>query len=153
LAGGCRNLIIDTNLFLVLVIGGVDDGVHIKKSNRLNKFSVRDYDLLLRVMLDYDEVFITPYIAAEVSNLIDLHGEAAKKAYMIAQILFKQFPQVDTNIAVDSGSADFIYYGITDSSLSRLAKDYVILTDDSRILPALFNSCAKNIIPYSCLQA
>lgn len=53
-------------------------------------------------MVNHQEVCITPYIAAEVSNLIDLHGYMARLAYETARILFAQFSPIHSDIAADS---------------------------------------------------
>ena len=83
-----KNLIIDTNLLLLLVIGAVEGGRHIKNSKRLGAFDLDDYNTVLKIMATYDEIFITPYIATEVSNLIDLNGNPGVLAYKIARELF-----------------------------------------------------------------
>ena len=56
-----KHLIIDTNLLVLLVIGAVEEGIHIRNSKRLNAFDISDYDKVLNIMDDYDDVFITPY--------------------------------------------------------------------------------------------
>lgn len=141
-------LIIDTNLLLLLVIGAVEGGRHIQNSNRLNGFDLEDYDVVLEVLKRHEAVFITPYIAAEVSNLIDLKGRASRLAYEIARALFAQFNQIESDIIEDSESEDFLNFGITDSSLIRLAPKYTILTNDDRLLGPLFKAGPSNIIPY-----
>lgn len=120
-------LIIDTNLLLLLVIGAVEGGRHIKNSNRLSAFNESDYQKILKIMSDYDEIYITPYIATEVSNLIDLNGQAKLLAYQFAQEFFCHYcKKIDVEINEDCKSPFFIHYGITDSSLIRLAPNYFI---------------------------
>jgi hypothetical protein len=100
-------------------------------------------------MSEYDEVFITPYIATEVSNLIDLDGHAGLLAYRVAQEFFcKQFKKIDVEIDKDCESEFFLRFGISDSSLIRLAPNYFILTCDHRLLGPLFESSMDTIIPY-----
>lgn len=147
-----KKLIIDTNLLLLLVIGAVEGGRHIKNSKRLNKFTLQDYQTVIDVMVNHQEVCITPYIAAEVSNLIDLHGYASRLAYETARILFSQFRQIHSDIATDSAQHTFLAYGLTDSSLVRLAADHTILTDDQRLFGALFSACAENILPFEVVR-
>lgn len=89
-----KRLIIDTNLVLLLVIGAVEGGRHIKNSKRLDAFSRMDYDNILKIVAEHDDVFITTYIATEVSNLIDLNGYAKILAYEIAQNLFCNFKKM-----------------------------------------------------------
>jgi hypothetical protein len=145
---GKSELIIDTNLLLLLVIGAVEGGRHISTSNRLNKFTIKDYDLILKIMDNYKAVAITPYIATEVSNLIDLDGRASDLAYNIAGVLFSQFNQINSNIIDDVSHPAFPVFGITDCSLIKLAEDYVILTDDNRLLNSLYDSNFENVLPF-----
>jgi hypothetical protein len=42
-------LIIDTNLLLLLIIGSVDDGIHINKSSRLSSYNIEDFDNILEI--------------------------------------------------------------------------------------------------------
>ena len=143
-------LIIDSNLLLLLVIGAVEDGRHIKNSKRLNAFTSLDYDNVLKIMYEYDEIYITPYIATEVSNLIDLNGSARLLAFEFARELFcSQCKKIDVEIDNDCDSELFLRYGITDSSLIKLAPDYFILTCDYRLLEELFKINMNNIIPYN----
>lgn len=146
-----KRLIIDTNLLLLLVIGAVEGGRHIRNSDRLNAFTTLEYDNILKIMAEYDDIFITPYIATEVSNLIDLDGHARTLAYEIAQNLFsKEFKKIEVDLATDCDSEFFGRFGITDASLINLAPDYYILTSDHRLLGPLFASSPDTIIPFSC---
>lgn len=149
---GKKKLIIDTNLLLLLVIGAVEGGRHIQNSKRLNKLTLQDYDAILDVMASHQEICITHYIATEVSNLIDLTGYASRLAYETARILFSQFRQIHSDIATDSAQHTFLAYGLTDSSLVRLAIDHTILTDDQRLFGALFSACAENILPFEVVR-
>jgi hypothetical protein len=142
-----KHLIIDTNLLLLLVIGAVEEGRHIRNSKRLKAFTINDYDNVLEIIKNHDAVFITPYIATEVSNLIDLDGDARLLAYQFARILFSEFKKIDIDIDADCNSSFFLEFGITDSSLIRLAPNYFILTCDYRMLGPL-NNTSQNIIPY-----
>lgn len=143
-----HRLIIDTNLLLLLVIGAVEGGRHISTSKRLSNFSIDDYDNVLRIMGRYQDVCITPYIATEVSNLIDLNGHSRQLAFMIARELFSNFIELDTNIVLDSASEIFNLYGITDSSLIQLASSHFVLTADTRLFAELFQASQENILPY-----
>lgn len=148
-----RKLIIDTNLFLLLVIGSVEERRHIAKSNRLNDYTEDDFDVLLEVMQAHGEVCLTPYIAAEVSNLIDLHGEAKDKAFGFAKYYFSTFTQIETSLRVDTDLIDFLRYGLTDSSLASLCSEYNVVTNDNRLLPALFAVSQDNVIPFEAARA
>ncbi|MBD8570708.1 hypothetical protein IFT86_16930 [Pseudomonas syringae] len=139
-------LIIDTNLLLLLVIGSIEDGRHISNSKRLKDYNESDYQIVVRFMGGFSDVYITPYIATEVSNLIDLNGHARIMAFEAAQLLFSQFQQIDTNIATDSEIKLFSIYGLTDTSLIGLVSEYTILTNDGRMSGALYAVNGENVV-------
>lgn len=143
-----KRLIIDTNLLLLLVIGMVEEGRHIRNSKRLKAFNTSDYDKVVKIMSGYDEVHITPYIATEISNLIDLDGHAKSLAYQAAKYLFSLFKKIDVDIDTDCESEYFLKFGITDSSIINLAPNYFILTCDHRMLEPLYKNSKDTIIPY-----
>ena len=145
-------LIIDTNLLLLLIIGSVDDGIYINKSSRLSSYNIEDFDNILEIIANTKEIYITPYIATEVSNLIDLKGNLKDKAFEICREIFKNFKQVDIDIHSDISEDSFIYFGLTDASLVKLAPKYFILTADNRLLGELYKSCPENILPYELLR-
>lgn len=141
-------LVIDTNLLLLLVIGAVEDGRHISTSKRLGVFKTIDYYNILDIISKFSEVCITSYIATEVSNLIDLHGNSGMIAYSVARELFSIFTEIDTEIKTDCLPDYFHYYGITDSSLIHLVPDCKILTSDHRLCTMLYEVNPENVIEY-----
>ena len=141
-------LLIDTNLLLLMIIGGVDNGRYIEKSKRLGSFCIEDYHRLWKIVAEYKEVYITPYIAAEVSNLIDLDAYAHEKAFKIAREIFGIFSQAQTLISKDCEHEFFINFGLTDSSIINLSKDFDILTNDQRMLTPLYATNPNGVIPY-----
>lgn len=142
-------LLIDTNLLLVMIIGSIDNGRYIEKSKRLGKFCVKDYEILWKFAGSYNEIWLTPYIAAEVSNLIDLDDYARVKAFGIAREIFARFKQVDVSIVEDCRNDLFVKFGLTDNSIINLCKDIDILTSDGRMLHSLYNASPHRIVPYT----
>ena len=141
-------LLIDTNLLLVMIIGGVEEGRYIEKSKRLGRFCVEDYYRLWDLVKDYKEVWITPYIAAEVSNLIDLDGYAGIKAFELAREIFSTFRQTRTLISDDCKGEFFLRFGLTDNSIINLSKDLDILTSDSRMLTPLYETNHDRVVTF-----
>jgi rRNA-processing protein FCF1 len=140
--------IIDSNLLLLFIIGSVDNGIYIKKSKRLNAFTKEDYEIVANVLSkNASEVGITPYIAAEVSNLIDLTGDAGVKAFEFARLIFSGCTQIQSSIAKDTQGDTFLRFGITDNALIELANEYIIFTNDNKLLPALYEINSKNVLP------
>lgn len=144
-----RKLIIDTNLLLLLIIGAVEEGRHITSSKRLDGYTKDDYKNIWSIVSSYDKVYITPYIATEISNLIDLTGHSKEIAYQIAYLLFTKFFEIETEINKDCSHELFAAFGITDCSLLRLSTEYNILTADHRLCTLLYNIAPNNVIQYS----
>ena len=63
-----KQIVVDTNLLLLLVIGITDRSL-IAKHKRTRSFEAEDFDLLVSVLAGYDQVVVTPHIMTEVSNL------------------------------------------------------------------------------------
>ena len=143
-----QRLLIDTNLWLVMIIGAVDEGKYFAKSKRLGSYSREDFEILWKIFGSYEEVWITPYIAAEVSNLIDLNGEAGVKAYAIAKEVFSRLKQVESSIAKDCENDFYTSFGLTDGSIIQLSKKVDVLTNDKRMLGPLYKVGGENVIPY-----
>lgn len=147
-----KGLLIDTNLLLVMIIGSLEGGRYIKKSKRLDKFCVEDYHLLWQIVKnysdDYSDIWITPYIAAEVSNLIDLHGQARTDVLEIAREIFSLLKQAETLIAEDCKGNFFLEFGLTDNSIIRLSEKFDIITNDHRMATPLFTISPERIMPY-----
>lgn len=142
-----RGLLIDANLLVLMIIGRVGDGHFIGSSDRLNDYCLEDYDKLWQFVRSYEEIFITPYIAAEVSNLIDLKGRARDEAFEIAKLIFQEFKQMETSIAKDCANLAFIKFGLTDTSIIASSEDIDILTNDHRMLNML--SSNNQVLPYT----
>ncbi len=64
-----RSALLDSNLWVLLIIGTADRD-YISTHKRTNMFVVEDYDLLMRVLGGYEQLWITSHCLAEVSNLL-----------------------------------------------------------------------------------
>lgn len=141
-------LLIDANLLLLMIIGGVDEGRYIEKSKRLGAFCIEDYRDLWELVKGYKEIFITPYIATEVSNLIDLDGQAGIRAFKVAREIFGWFKQAETLVSDDCKGKFFLEFGLTDNSIITLSNRFDVLTNDNRIVLLLHAARYGSVIPY-----
>lgn len=146
-----KGLIIDANLLLLLVVGAVDEGRHITKSKRLKAYTLHDFDTLTR-FIENKTLFLTPYLATEVSNLIDFSGELREKVFKFTQIFFSHFQEIPVKIKKDTRSPSFIRFGLTDASLVSLASEYEVLTNDNRLLPDLYSESKYTIYPFNLVK-
>ncbi len=139
-------VIIDTNILLLLVIGSVRNGELISKSNRLKRYTIEDYEYASRLFLSTTERYITSYVAAELSNLIDLKGENRMEVFENARLILSNMKQVDCLIKKDVENENFIKYGITDNSIIYLAQSYTIITDDHRMSGVIRKNYPNNVL-------
>ncbi|HIE9720946.1 TPA: hypothetical protein ACXRZE_004659 [Klebsiella variicola subsp. variicola] len=141
--------LIDTNLLLLFVIGSVDNGAFIKSSKRLKAFSYSDYQLLVDFIGDYDNFATTPYILAEVSNLIDLSDYAADEAYKSLKLVSEIAEIIDVDPPLDTNHTHFFRYGLTDVNILKIALTRPILTADERLSSFAYSLCpASNIFQW-----
>ncbi|NLB31569.1 MAG: hypothetical protein GX822_07940 [Alcaligenaceae bacterium] len=106
------------------------------------------YYLLWKLVQGYKDVWITPYIATEVSNLIDLNGQAKIRVFELAREVFALFKEVETLVAEDCKDDFFLEFGLTDSSIIKLSEKFDIITNDHRMANPLFKANPDRIIPY-----
>ena len=66
-------LLVDTNLLVLYVVGGVNRN-RIDTFKRTTRYTKSDYDLLLRVIAKFNPLYAVAHVLAEVSNLTDLPG-------------------------------------------------------------------------------
>lgn len=130
-----KGVLIDTNILLLYFVGTVNRE-RISKFNRTQQFLPEDYDLLLRVLSYFQNIFITPNILTEVNSLINQIGEPERSlsftvfAQGISNFLNESY--VESKVAVRN--EQFVRFGLTDLGILNLAKNqYLVLTDDLKL--------------------
>lgn len=141
-------LLLDTNLFVVLIIGLIDKG-EIGRNKRTQAYSQEDFELLFEFINYFTNIVITPQILAETSNLIDVFTREKKSApfLVLKQLLedgqFKEESIPSIKIVKTHG---FERFGLTDSGLVELAAGkYLILTDDLKVANYAYEQLADII--------
>ena len=134
-----RGLLIDSNLALLYLVGRHDvrligDG----KYNKLSKYDLEDYRLLVRLKSIFRKAVTTPHVLTEVSNLASDLPEQTKSACL--KKFHETFVEID-ELSVASMEAaqwqDFHFLGLTDSGLALVSREYLIVTDDARLVTKL----------------
>jgi hypothetical protein len=130
-----RQLALDANLLVLLIVGSVRPSL-VRTHRRLDGYSEQDFTLLGDVVKQASDVSVTPYVLAEVSNLINYGGSAEDKAGF-RQIFRSLVPRL-TEVKVSSTAAvavnEFMWLDLTDSGwLVCLNKRQILLTDDDKL--------------------
>ena len=124
-------VLVDTNL-LVLFIVGTASPSYIQRHKRLTEFDEEDYKLLVRLLSNASDVFVTPNTLTETSNLAGYISEPARsQVYRVLQKITNE----STEIVIPSKSAvartEFIRLGLTDAALIHATtENTVLLTAD-----------------------
>lgn len=131
-----RTLLLDTNLLLLLFIGGKDP-LMIPKSRTLSAFEEEDYDLLAQIIKDnsFNRLVTTPHIMTEVSNLLGKERSdiRASGRDAMAEFLGKCVEHADESAVLASDPA-FRRLGLTDVAIAVASRlPAFVLTNDAAL--------------------
>jgi len=137
-------LLIDTNLLVLFRVGRVNPA-RIPVFKRTSRYDRGDFELLVRFMGEFKEIYTVAHVLAEVSNLTDLNGQERLLARRIlaSKIAVLQEPHVSSRQA--AGGPPYERLGLADSAISIVAREKkcTVLTDDLD----LYDSLVKERLP------
>jgi hypothetical protein len=126
-----RQLILDTNLLLLLIVGSASRD-YISKHKRLKAYSEKDFDILMKIISIVPNVFVTPNILTETSNLAGHIPEPARTK--IFNFFRDYIPSADEHYCESRRAInreEFIRLGLTDAVILHEMTDvFILLTDD-----------------------
>jgi hypothetical protein len=137
-----KGLLIDANLLLLYLVGSYDvrligDG----KYNKLSKYVVEDFELLVRLIRIFKTGVTTAHVLTEVSNLTGDLPESTKAECLgvFGRTFADMHELVVPNLDV-AKRPEFCYLGLTDSVLAQLSNEVLIVSDDGRLVAKLSES-------------
>lgn len=137
-----KGILIDANLALLYLVGNfnlrlVGDG----KFNKLSSYKTEDFNVLLRLKNKFKKAVTTPHVLTEVSNLVNDLPAQTKSACL--KKFYETFVEID-ELAIPSMEAarrpEFHFLGLTDSALASVSEQYLIVTDDARLVKKMNES-------------
>ena len=137
-----KGILIDANLALLYLVGSYDtrligDG----KYNKLSKYIFEDYKILVRLKKLFKTAVTTPHVLTEVSNLTNDLPEQTKSECL--KKFYETFVEIE-ELAIPSLDAaqrpEFHFLGLTDSAVALVSDQYLIVTDDARLVKKLNES-------------
>jgi hypothetical protein len=137
-----RGILIDANLAILYLVGCYDlrlvgDGKH----NKLSKYVEEDFHVLCRLKKLFKRAVTTPHVLTEVSNLTNDLPEQTKAECL--KKFYEAFVGID-ELPIQSMDAaqrqEFPFLGLTDSALAIVSDQYLIVTDDARLVKKLNES-------------
>jgi hypothetical protein len=140
-----KGVLIDSNLLLLFLVATFDTSL-IDQVKRLNTYSAKDCDFLLRFCSLFERVLTTPHILTEVSNLVQNRESRRRESRRLSAFLehvAKQFKIFIERYSISSDVVDhflFIPLGLADSALAIESDNgALVLTDDLSLCAALQN--------------
>ena len=114
-----KTLLLDTNLLLLLFIGGKDSSL-IPKAKTLSAFVEDDYDLLGDIINNsFNHLVTTPHIMTEVSNLLGKERDHIRRLgrEAMAEFLSQCTEHTDSSVILVS-EPEFNRIGLTDVAIA-----------------------------------
>jgi len=129
-----RDVLMDTNVLLMYVIGTLDPKL-IPTFKRTKIFTVEDYAILCRFLGHFRSIVTTPNILTEVSNLAGQIGEPRRtQVFQIFAQAVKVIPERYVHSTTTTENPTFVRFGLTDSVIMRIAvEEVLVLTDDFKL--------------------
>jgi len=132
-----KGVLLDTNLFVLLVVGLVDRE-KISSHKRTNAYTSDDFDLLVGLLDRFRKIVVTPHILAETSNLVDTFtGKMKALPFQMLKTVIERDTVLEINfLATDACQlSGFEQFGLSDAALVEVAREkYLILTDDFNLM-------------------
>ena len=110
-------LFFDASLLVLLVVGKTDKKL-IAKHRRLKEFDNDDYERLVRLANEADQILVTPNTLTEASNLLAQHGEPQRSRFFeVLRILIEENEEIVVTSKTASQNSAFTRLGLTDAGL------------------------------------
>lgn len=149
---GTKNIFLDANILVLLVVGQVRPDLLAKISPGNVSFDVDDFELIVAILKEFENTVTTPYILAEVNNLllrID-HNSRIECREKLGEYISLLTNFYTAPIALVK-HPQFKSFGIADISILHAAsKETLILTEDGPLIGLLQGS--QNGLDYNTLK-
>jgi rRNA-processing protein FCF1 len=126
-----ETIFIDTNLLLVLLVGGLDPR-QVERFKRTSAYTKQDYALLAEFVGEFRQMMTTPNVLTEVSNLLGQLAEPMRRRALVGlgaltgRLAEKYLPS--STLVADQ---HFPLLGLADTSIiASVNKAVTVLTDD-----------------------
>ncbi len=137
-----KGLLLDSNLLLLYLVGLHDptligDGKH----NKLAKYTLEDFRILVRLKTLFRQTGTTPHVLTELSNLAGDFPESVKNlCFRSFRSSFATLDELPVSSLQAAQRTEFPYLGLTDCVLAQLTPGFLMVSDDSRFIQKLAQS-------------
>ena len=133
------HLVLDTNLFLLLIVG-LADARFIASHDRTRAYELENFELLKKLVSPFDGFVMSQAVLAETSNLMRQYREPGRsKISNVFRELVRDSREVQIKSAAAVDRDEFLWLGLTDCVLLEMQKDeLVFLTADANLYRAAY---------------
>jgi predicted nucleic acid-binding protein len=124
-------LLVDTNLLVLYVVGTVNRK-RIATFKRTRQYTGADYDLLVRVLTNFEPLYTVAHVLAEVSNLTDLSGTERLLARLVLKETISVLNEAEMSSTLAAEGRIYKDLGLVDAAIGAVARSHhcAVLTDD-----------------------
>lgn len=144
---------IDSNLLVLLIVGSVGRDI-IAKHRRLKEYTVEDYDILIDLLNQADQVFVTPNTLTETSNLLAQHKDPERSQFFETLRLIIQESKETFVVSLEaSNNKAFVRLGLTDAALLTAAtRETPLVTVDFDLYRAALENGEDTVVNFTHLR-
>lgn len=146
-----KGVLLDTNLFLVYLVGLLDPTL-VPNFKRTEGYRIEDFQLLSRLILPVEKLFTTPHVATEVHNLAN--HLSAEQSLRLRKLFTSIVPNLKEShrpaTRLCAGDA-YLKFGLADAAIHQIGKTRLVLTDDFP-LSAYIEGTGGNVINFTNLR-
>lgn len=146
------DLLIDTNLLLLLVVGSTDRS-YVARHKRLQAYGLEDFDKLVALASGYSRLVTCPNVLSETSNLVRYAPPpVSTRAAETLKLLLGRFGEVYVESSRATSRDEYRRLGLTDAVLLELAASGSTLLTDDLILYLAAERAGHKAINYNHLR-
>jgi len=134
-----KTVLLDSNLLLVLMAGALGAQIF-TRFKRVSDYTIKDYELLVRLVRSFSVLLTTPHILTEVSNLANGLPSWCKSDWSanFASLFVSnrgsiQVRECWTPAAELARMPEFFAFGIADCAIAGQSNQALIVTEDYRL--------------------
>ncbi len=134
-----KGILVDTTLLLLYVVGSYKPSILERGTfDRLAAYSLEDFEMLCNLASLFAHRVTTPYVLAEVSNWIGYLSRSQEIECLRGFVSsLESYNELSVNSFELGRDAVFPYLGLTDTALASFAQDFLIVSDDARMIAHL----------------
>ena len=136
-----KGLLLDSNLLLLYLVGAVDpDLVGGGQYQRFSSFKAQEVVLLRQLISTFNRVVTTAHVLTEVSNLVGSRNDYSRRVLTAFVDTLEIIGEQHLSSYKIARRGEFTYLGLIDSVLAELAGDFLVVSNDGRMVDMLRQS-------------